>query len=244
MENTNYIPHKTTWAMLLMAIAYLIQLVTSILSRVIVGDVTDPAQALNLQTSTPMMILGCLSPISLLLILVAVILVMTERKNLPAPHPRLALLGLFVFILVAVAYLGLSMPMSFFSTRSGNEGQAMLGLWGNLLGTILTMIYPVLMFFGVAKLPQRVMLVLAGLLGVIGSGGIAIQNMAYFEMKSMQISGLTMYYAASSLDTTSALYRGLSAGSVAASGLFFLAFLWLAVIYFRQIGQAVDDRVI
>lgn len=244
MENTNYIPHKTTWAMLLMAIAYLLQMVSAILSQSFAGDVSDPTQALNTQTSPVMVVVSCIAPISLLLILVAVILVMTERKNLPAPHPRLALLGFVVFILMALANVGLAIPMSFMSTRSGSESQAMLGLWGALLSAVLNMIYPVLMFFGPAKLPQRVLLALAGLLGVVSAGWLNAMTLSNFQMKSMQIQGLTMYYPAYSLDTTSALYRGLTAGSVATAGLFFLAFLWLAVIYFRQAGQVVDERVI
>jgi len=244
MDTPTYNPQKTTWAMLLMAISYLLQLISTILGQALAGDVTDPTQALNTQVSAPMAIVSCLAPISLLLILVAVILVMTERKNLPAPHPRLALLGLFVFILMAVANLGVSLPMSLLSTRSGNEGQAVLGLWGSLLGSILSMVFPVLMFFGVANLPQRIMLVLAGLLGAAGSAGVNALTISNFEMKSMEISGIVVYYPAYHLDTASALYRILTTSSVAAGGLFFLAFLWLAVVYFRRTGQMVDERVI
>ncbi len=244
MDNQTYNPQKTTWAMLLMAISYLIQLVSTILSLAIAGDVTDPAQALSTQVSTPMAIVGCLSPISLLLILVAVILVMTERKNLPSPHPRLALLGFVVFILMALANLGVSLPLSFLSTRSGNEAQAVLGLWGSLLGSVLSMVFPVLMFFGVSNLPQRVMLVLAGLLGAAGSAGVSFLTISNFEMKSMEISGMVVYYPANTLDITSGLYRLLSTSSVAAAGLFFVAFLWMAVVYFRRAGQVVDERVI
>jgi hypothetical protein len=245
MDDSTFVPKKTTWGIVLMTVSFLIELISTVIGLTLVGSQTDPSQLANTAlTSVPAMVQGCLAPLVIVLALIGVILVLVERKKLPTPHPRLALLALVAYILMAVSNLGVGLPMSFMSTQSGNLYQAVLGLWGSLLGSILSAVYPVLLVFGAAKPPQRGLLGLAGLAGIASAAGMGGLTLSNFQLKAMEFSGMTIYYPQPGINLSSSLYQALSVGSIAATVLFFLAYLWLAVDYFGQMGKVVDERVV
>jgi hypothetical protein len=245
MDDTSFVPKKTTWGWILISVAYLLELVSTIIGLTLIRNLADPSEILSTTMgNVPAIIQGCLAPIAVVLALVAVILVMIERKKLADPHPRMALLALFAYILMAVSNLGIGLPMSFLSTQSGNVSQAMLGLWGSLIGSVLASIYPLLLAFGPAKALQRALLGLASLAGVAsaaGMGGLTISN---FEMKAMEFGGVTMYYPQQGVNLSTSLDYAFSMAGIAATVFFFLAYLWLAIDAFRRLGQVVDDRVV
>lgn len=245
MDDVTFVPKKTTWGWIMMSAALLLELVSTAIGLTIVGISTDPSEALSsAMGNVPAMIQGCLAPIAVVLALVGVILVMLEHKKIAEPHPRMARLALLAYILMAVANLGVGLPMSFLSTQSGNISQAMLGLWGSLIGAVLASIYPLLLAFGPANALQRVLLGLGSLAGVVsavGMGGLTLSN---FELKAMEFGGMTMYYPQQGVDISSGLSRALSGAGIAATVLFFLAYLLLATTAFRRLSQVVDDRVV
>lgn len=245
MDGAEFIPRKTTWGWILMSAALLLQLVSTGIGLTLVGNPVDPAEAISTAMgNTPAIIQGCLAPIAVVLALAGVILVMLEHKKLAEPHPRLAVLALIAYILMAVSNLGVGLPMSFLSTQSGNLSQAVLGLWGSLIGSVLGSIYPMLLAFGPAKTTQRALLGLAGLAGVASAAGMGGMTLANFELKAMEFGGVTMYYPQQTVSINPGLGQAFSAAGIAATVLFFAAYLWIAVDAFRRLGQAVDERVV
>jgi hypothetical protein len=245
MAENSVFPKKTTWGLILIAGANFLQLVSTVVGLTLVGSQMDPNQiAQNATMNIPGIMQACLAPLVVLLDLIAVILIITERKQLAAPHPRLALLALTTYILMALSSLGIGLPMSFLSTQNGSIPQAMLGMWGSMLGSVLGAVYPTLLVFGLAKPLQRALLGGASLAGVVSAAGMGAMTLSNFELKSMEVGAMTVYYPLPGIDMSSGIYQALSMVGIAATVLFFLAFLWLAIDYFRRLDQVVDERVV
>jgi len=135
--NLDFVPRRTSSGFIVLAVG----LALAVLSATLLLPYSLASDSLDILSSGQvntfwLSILGCLSPIALLLDIIGLFMIAGESKKFGKLHERMAWIGVVIFFVANAASLVVNIPLAFAISSQGSLGTALLSAW---LGAAFTL---------------------------------------------------------------------------------------------------------
>ncbi|NMB87475.1 MAG: hypothetical protein GYA17_03885 [Chloroflexi bacterium] len=238
----NFVPRRTVTGLLLITIGLALAALTTTASMPTALSDASMEELINSATSSVWLsILGCLSPISLVLDGVGLFLIASEAKQHSRQHQRLAWIGAILFVVSLVVSLGVSIPLAFTMASQGSRSTALLISWTQSITSVASLAGLVMVVYHLAGRGLRTLiLAVAGLQAVTTLGAAAV-SYSRLEVVSITIMNQTQYM---SQPYRGGLFPPLTIAALITSWLLAVLIFELMMQARQQARQADLDRVV
>jgi hypothetical protein len=133
-----FAPKRTATGLLLLAIGLTVSALATTVTLPYTLNTASIQDQINSGSNTLLLsLIGCLSPLALLLAVIGLFLVAGESKKFGKSHERLAWFGSVLYVVSIVVSLAVTIPLSFVIASQGSLSLALLSSWLSAVFTLI-----------------------------------------------------------------------------------------------------------